>query len=76
VVGAADRVLAERSRLRDGVLALVREVAAARVPAARQAERDPVASDEVRRRWTAVRRDLELLVAQPEGSPGRPSPTS
>jgi hypothetical protein len=61
VTEAAGKVLAARSQLRDGVLALRRDLAARSFPAAHRAARDPTASDEERRRWTAIADRLKTL---------------
>jgi hypothetical protein len=69
-------VLALRARLRAGVLALERALAARTLPAARAAARDPYASDEDRRRWTAVADRLASVAAvdePPEEEKGPPS---
>jgi hypothetical protein len=66
VAAAAGEVLALRARLRDGVLALERSLAARTLPIARQAARDPYASDEVRARWTAIADRLKAVAAVDE----------
>jgi hypothetical protein len=66
VVDAACAVLAARAQLRELVLGAVRDLAAARVAAVRLAARDPGLDDAARARWTAVRRELELVATQPE----------
>lgn len=66
VAAAAGEVLALRARLRDGVLALERDLAARTLPIARRAARDPYASDELRRRWTAIADHLRSVAAVDE----------
>ncbi len=65
VVAIARRVLDDRHALYERVLAIARALATAAVPIARQAARDRNREDAVRLRWTAVRRDLELVVEDP-----------
>ncbi len=66
VVATARRVLEVRAELRDGVLELTAVLAAAHVATARHAARDRASDDGIRLRWTAARRDLELIVERPE----------
>jgi len=66
VVDAARHVLAARSELREALFTLTRELAAVSIPVAQRAARDPSSSDVIRLRWTAARRDLELLADRPE----------
>lgn len=65
VVEAADRALALRGALGDGVLRLAVELGAAVLPAVDAACRDHRLPEDVRRQWTLVRRDLELTAAEP-----------
>lgn len=65
VVEAARATLALRDAVRAGVLALVQRLATAAIPEADRQARDPDLADAVRKRWSAVRRDLEVLAAEP-----------
>jgi hypothetical protein len=65
VVGAARAVLELRARARAGVLALIRDLAAAAVPEADRRARDRSLDEPARRRWSAARRELEALAADP-----------
>ncbi len=65
VVEVAREVLAIRELLRSGVLVVARELAAAHLPAARQAARDRTLDEALRRRWLAARRDLEQVADAP-----------
>ena len=65
VTGAARRVLALRDALATGVLALIRDLAAASLPEADRQARDKRLDDAPRKRWSAVRRDLEVLAQDP-----------
>jgi len=66
VVDAARAVLGLRDALRAGVLDLVRALAAAAAPGADQRARDRNLDEPARRRWSAARRDLEAVAADPE----------
>ena len=66
VVEAARSVLALRHVIREGVLALARERARLAVPLANQHARDRTRGDPERRKWSALRRDLEAIVADPD----------
>jgi len=66
VVAAARSVLALRDAVRDGVLALIRDLAHAAVADADRRARDRNLDEPVRRRWSAARRDLEVVAADPE----------
>jgi hypothetical protein len=66
VVDVAERVLSTRAELRAGVLGLARQLASAALPAARAASRDRSSEDAMRQRWVAIRRDLELVVEEPQ----------
>src|SRR4051812_24221652 len=66
VVEAARAALALRAALRDGVLALIREVAGTAVPEVDRRARDRRLDEPERRRWSAARRDLEAVAAEPE----------
>ncbi|MEJ7599483.1 MAG: hypothetical protein WKG01_16365 [Kofleriaceae bacterium] len=65
VVEAARQVLALREAIRDGVLELAREQARVAIPLADQHARDRMRNDAERRRWSAMRRDLEAIAADP-----------
>lgn len=65
VVGAARGVLDLRARARADVLALVRDHAAASVPEADRRARDRSLDEPARRRWSAARRELEAVAADP-----------
>jgi hypothetical protein len=65
VVDAARAVLALRDALRAGILELVRTLATAAIPDADRRARDRTLADRDRTRWSAIRRDLEALVADP-----------
>jgi hypothetical protein len=66
VAEAAQRVLGLRDALRAGVLAVIRDTAAAAAPVADRQARDRALEEPVRRRWSAIRRELEALADQPE----------
>lgn len=65
IVDAARASLALREATRQPVLALVRELAAAALSDADARARDTELSDAERKRWSAARRDLEALAAEP-----------
>ena len=65
VVEAARSVLALRAAVRAGVLALIRDLAHAAAPDADRRARDRNLDEPVRRRWSAARRDLEAVAADP-----------
>jgi hypothetical protein len=65
VVDAARATLLQREALRGPLLALVRDLAAASVPDADRRARDRTLDDVQRRRWSAVRRELEALATDP-----------
>jgi hypothetical protein len=65
VVGAARRVLDLRAQARAGVLALIRELAAASVVEADRRARERSQGEPTRRRWSAARRELEAVAADP-----------
>lgn len=65
VVEAARASLDLRDVLRAGVLSLVRERATATIPEADRRARDPDRGEPERKRWSAARRDLEMLVEEP-----------
>ena len=65
VVEAARETLALRDGLRDGVLALIKDRATAATPEADKRARDKNLDDKERKRWSAVRRDLEQLAGEP-----------
>lgn len=65
VVAAAREVLGLRSTLREGVLGKIREASTASVAAADLHARDRGLDDNTRKQWSRMRRDLELLAADP-----------
>jgi hypothetical protein len=65
VVDAARATLALRAALRQGVLALIAELAASSIELADGHARDRRLDENVRRAWSAVRRELEITAAQP-----------
>jgi hypothetical protein len=65
VAGAARASLALRETLRGGVLALVQRLAKAAVSEADRHARDRKLDDTQRKRWSATRRDLETIAADP-----------
>jgi hypothetical protein len=62
---AATATLALRDAVRAPVLAIIRDRAAAAVALADQAARDRQRDDAERQRWSAARRDLEVVAADP-----------
>ena len=66
VLEAARSVLGLREVVRAGVLALIRELAQAAIPDADRRARDRNLDEPVRRRWSAARRDLEVVAVEPE----------
>jgi hypothetical protein len=66
VVESARATLAFRADLRAGVLALIRDRATATIPDADRHAKDRQLSDAQRKQWSAARRDLEILAADPE----------
>ncbi len=66
VVDAARATLALRAALRDGVLAHVRALAVAAIADADRYARDRTLPDAERLRWSAARRDQEVLAAEPD----------
>ncbi|HUQ04330.1 MAG TPA: hypothetical protein VM261_17645 [Kofleriaceae bacterium] len=65
VVAAAQQVLDDRAALYERVLEIGRQLAGARIDAARKEARDRYAEEPVRRTWTAALRELEQVVEQP-----------
>ena len=65
VVGAARGVLDLRAATRIGVLALIRDLAAASIAEADRRARDRSLDEPARRRWSAARRELEALAVDP-----------
>jgi hypothetical protein len=65
VVEAARTTLALRDALHAGVLALIRDLSAASIQDADRCARDRTRSDPERKRWSAARRELEALAADP-----------
>lgn len=62
---AARAAITLRVSARDAVLALVRSQSAAALPIAAAHARDRRLDDAVRKRWSAARRDLEILASDP-----------
>ena len=75
VTDAARSVLALREGLRDAVLELIVRLATASVPDADRAARDRKLDDATRKRWSAARRDLEAIAANPEAVTAAPMAT-
>jgi hypothetical protein len=71
----ARAVLGLREAIRAGVLALVRDLAAAAAPLADRRARDRTLDEPTRRRWSAARRDLEATASQPEHIASAPMAT-
>jgi hypothetical protein len=65
VVDAARATLAQRETVRAGVLGLARELAVAAGPDADRRARDRQLDEPQRKRWSATRRELELVAADP-----------
>lgn len=65
VTSSARAVLDLRAATRAGVLSLIRELAATSIPDADRRARDRSLDDPSRRRWSAARRELEALAADP-----------
>ncbi len=72
VLGAARRVLDLRAATRAGVLALIRERSAASIAEADRRARDRSLDEPTRRRWSAARRELEALAADPARAAAAP----
>ena len=66
IVTAARSVLDLRATLRADVLAMIRELAKTTIPDADRRARDRKLPDLERKRWSAVRRDLEAVTADPD----------
>lgn len=66
VVAAARKALELREVIRGGVLAVIRALAQAAVPEADRRARDRKRPEPERQRWSAARRDLEAVAAEPE----------
>lgn len=66
VLAAARATLALRDELRASVLTLVRTLAAASIEPADHHARDPQLDEAQRKKWSQVRRDLEILAAEPD----------
>ena len=66
VVEAASATLAVRDVLRTGILELVAQLATASVAVAEGHARDRRLDDPARKAWSAVRRELEAVAAQPD----------
>ena len=71
IVDAAERTLAARAALRDGVLVIARTLAEAYLPGARARARNATVDDD-RARWTAAMNALEDLLGQARTEPGPP----
>jgi hypothetical protein len=65
VVDAARATLVLREALRVPVMTLIRDRAAAAIPDADRRARDRTLDDAQRRRWSALRRELEAIAADP-----------
>lgn len=65
VTEAARATLALHAAIRTPVLALVRDLATASIPEADRRARDRDLDERERKRWSAARRDLEALAADP-----------
>lgn len=65
VASAARATLAMRATLRGDVLDLVQRLTRASVPEADRHARDRTLDEPIRKRWSAARRDLELLATDP-----------
>jgi len=74
VIDSAQASLALRDALRAGVLALIRDLATAAIPEADRQARDRKLDDKPRMRWSAIRRDLEAVAANPEHVRSAPLP--
>jgi len=74
VLGAARGALELRAATRAGVLALIRDLAAASVPDADRRARDRSLDEPARLRWSAARRELEALAADPGRVAAAPLP--
>jgi hypothetical protein len=66
VVGAARSVLDLRAAIRADVLAVIRDLAKAAAPEADRRARDRKLAEPERTRWSAARRDLQAVAAEPE----------
>jgi hypothetical protein len=64
-VAAAERVLADRALLGDGVLGIARQLAEARLPAVTAQARSRALDVQGRALWAKARVDLETLLASP-----------
>lgn len=74
VVDQGRAALALRDALRAGLLALIRDLAAAAGPDADRRARDRTLDEAARRRWSAARRELEATASQPERVATGPMP--
>ncbi|MBK7074232.1 MAG: hypothetical protein IPH44_18210 [Myxococcales bacterium] len=72
VVAVAEATLAQRAALIAAVLGIARAQAAAALAAARAAAADRTVDDSARARWSAIRQELEALVAAPARIVGAP----
>lgn len=66
VLGAARATLELREALRHSVLAQIQQLAAQSIPDADRHARDPHLDDAQRKKWSQVRRDLEVLAVEPD----------
>jgi len=66
VVAQGRAVLALRAAVRANVLVLIRELATAMIPDADRNARDTKRGEPERKRWSAARRELEAVAADPE----------
>lgn len=65
VIDAARATLRVRDALHAGVLVLTRDLATASIPDADRNARDRTRADADRKKWSAARRELEALAAEP-----------
>jgi hypothetical protein len=74
VAEVARGALALRDAVRAGVLAVIRDLAAATAPIADRHARDRALDEALRKRWSAARRDLEAIASQPDRIAAAPLP--
>ena len=74
ITEAARRVLALRDAVRAGVLVLIHDLATAAIPEADRQARDRQQGEAPRKRWSAVRRDLEMIAEEPTRILAAPMP--
>lgn len=75
VASAARATLDQRAALRDGVLVLVARLARTSVAVADRFARDSKLDEPARKRWSAVRRDLETIAQTPAAITAAPMAT-